>query len=413
MLRGARWWEHRCVEGWARTASSEVNKVRFARSRSDVMLAGVAGGLGERLGVDPVLVRIAFIVLAYCGAVGVLAYIVAWTVSLDPKDPRAPRPRVASAQQEIAFGLVTLGAVLLLREAKLWFGDGLGVPLLIVTAGVGVVYVGTGRPRWTRFGLGGRELQTGRPSVVRMIVGLLLVVGGVVWFFTTNRTSIQGIYGVLLAVALTAAGIAVVFGPWVFRLANELGSERRDRIRSEERSDLAAHLHDSVLQTLALIQRNANNPRKMASLARRQERELRSWLYGQPDAAGRLGAALQEMASAIEESHELPVEVIVVGDCELDDHTRAVLQACREATMNAAVHSGAGEVSVYVECENELVEAFVRDRGKGFDVNASANGRRGIADSIKGRIERTGGTVEITSTKDEGTEVHITMPLSR
>jgi signal transduction histidine kinase len=398
------------MEGWARAASSEVRKVRYARSRSDVMLAGVAGGLGERLGVDPVLVRIAFILLAYCGAVGVIAYIVAWTISVDPRDARAPRPRAASAQQEVAFGMVTLGAVLLLREARLWFGDGLGVPLMIITAGIGVVYVGTGRPRWTRFGLGGRELQSGRPSIVRMLVGLLLVVGGVVWFFTTNRNSIQGIYGVLLAVALTAAGIAVVFGPWVFRLANELGSERRDRIRSEERSELAAHLHDSVLQTLALIQRNADNPRKMASLARRQERELRSWLYGQPDATDRLGAAMQTMAASIEETHEVPVDVIVVGDCPLDERTRAVVHACREAATNAAIHSGASEVSVYVECEGELVEAFVRDRGRGFDPSASFNGRRGIADSIRGRIERNGGEVEITSTTNEGTEVRIQMP---
>jgi signal transduction histidine kinase len=306
--------------------------------------------------------------------------------------------------------MVTLGAVLLLREARLWFGDGLGVPLMIITAGIGVVYVGTGRPRWTRFGLGGRELQSGRPSIVRMLVGLLLVVGGVVWFFTTNRNSIQGIYGVLLAVALTAAGIAVVFGPWVFRLANELGSERRDRIRSEERSELAAHLHDSVLQTLALIQRNADNPRKMASLARRQERELRSWLYGQPDATDRLGAAMQTMAASIEETHEVPVDVIVVGDCPLDERTRAVVHACREAATNAAIHSGASEVSVYVECEGELVEAFVRDRGRGFDPSASFNGRRGIADSIRGRIERNGGEVEITSTTNEGTEVRIQMP---
>jgi signal transduction histidine kinase len=402
------------AKGWVRAASSEVRRlshVRFARSRSDVLLSGVAGGLGERLGVDPVLVRIAFIVLAYCGAIGVLAYVAAWTLSLDHRDPRAPRARPASAQQEIAFGMLTLGAVLLLRDAGLWFGNALGVPLLIIAAGVGVVYVGTGRPRWTRFGLGGRELATGRPSIARMIVGLLLVVAGVVWFFTTNRTSIQGIYGVLLAVAITAAGIGVVFGPWVFRLANELGRERRDRIRSEERSELAAHLHDSVLQTLALIQRNAANPRKMAALARRQERELRSWLYGQPDAPDRLAAAMQTMAASVEELHDVPIEVIVVGDCPLDERTRAVLHACREATTNAAIHSGASEVSVYVECENDLVEAFVRDRGRGFDPSASFNGRRGIADSIRRRVERNGGEVEITSTKDEGTEVHIRIPV--
>ena len=403
-------------KGWVRAASSEVRKLgafRFARSRSDVLIAGVAGGIGERLGVDPVLVRIAFILFAYCGAVGVLAYVVAWSVSLDPKDPRAPRPREWSSQQEIAFGMVTLGAVLLLRETGLWFGNAIGIPLIICAAGAGVVYVGTsrdGRPRWTRFGLGGREIATGRPSIARLVVGCLLVAGGAGWFVTTTRSTVRGIYGVLLAVAVTVAGMAVVFGPWIFRLANQLGSERRDRIRSEERSELAAHLHDSVLQTLALIQRNANNPRKMASLARRQERELRSWLYGQAEAADRLDAALQAIASDIEEAHEIPVEVVVVGDCPLDDRARAVVHATREAATNAARHSGAAEVSVYVECEPDVIEAFVRDRGNGFDPVAVSGDRRGIADSIRGRIERNGGTVEITSSSDEGTEIHIAMP---
>jgi signal transduction histidine kinase len=203
--------------------------------------------------------------------------------------------------------------------------------------------------------------------------------------------------------------MAVVFGPWVFRLANQLGSERRDHIRSEERSDLAAHLHDSVLQTLALIQRNADNPRKMASLARRQERELRSWLYGQAEAADRLDAAMQAIAAAIEEAHELPIEVVVVGDCPLEERVRAVVHATREAATNAARHSGAAQVSVYVECEPGVIESYVRDRGNGFDPQSVSADRRGIADSIRGRIERNGGTVEITSS-GEGTEVHITMP---
>lgn len=399
--------------GWVRAEVRRIGGARFARSRSDVLLSGVAGGIGERLGVDPVLVRIAFILLAYCGAVGVLGYVIAWSLSLDPRDPRAPKPREWSSQQEIAFGLVTLGAVLLLRESGLWFGNALGIPLIICAAGAGVVYVGTsrdGRPRWTRFGLGGRELATGRPSIVRMVVGGLLVAGGVAWFLTATHTTFQGIYGVLVAVAITAAGMAVVFGPWVFRLANQLGTERRDRIRSEERSELAAHLHDSVLQTLALIQRNANDPRKMASLARSQERELRSWLYGHPEGADRLDAAMQAVAADVEEAHELPVEVVVVGDCELDERARAVVHATREATTNAARHSGASEISVYVECEPDVIEAYVRDRGNGFDPGAVSADRRGIADSIRGRIERNGGTAEITSAAGEGTEVHIQMP---
>jgi signal transduction histidine kinase len=290
-------------------------------------------------------------------------------------------------------------------------GDAVGIPLLIAAAGAGIVYAGTareGRTRWRPAAF--RESPLGKPSLISLFVGGALVVGGVVWFLTMNR-SFQGVYAVALAVGATVAGLTIVFGPWAYRLVNQLGEERRDRIRSEERSELAAHLHDSVLQTLALIQRNAGSPRKMASLARRQERELRTWLYGPATAGpGRLEAAVQTMADAIEETHEVSVEVVVVGDCALDDQTNAVVHACREAATNASRHSGAGEISVYIECEPGQVTAFVRDRGKGFDLQAQHAGR-GIADSIRGRIERHGGSVAITTALGEGCEVQISMPL--
>jgi signal transduction histidine kinase len=293
-----------------------------------------------------------------------------------------------------------------------WLGDPVGIPLLITAIGAGVVYAGTGRegrPRWRPASF--REVPTGRPSLVSLLLGGALVVGGVVWFLTINR-SFQGIYAVVLAVGVTVVGLAIVFGPWAYRMLNQLGDERRERIRSEERSELAAHLHDSVLQTLALIQRNAASPRKMASLARRQERELRAWLYGAPTAAGpgRLEAAVHEMADAIEEAHEVSIEVVVVGDCALDEQTKAVVHACREAATNASHHSGSEEISVFVECEPGQVTAFVRDRGKGFDTSVEQNGR-GIPDSIRGRVERQGGAVSITSAPGEGCEVQIVMPL--
>ncbi|MGH2759213.1 MAG: ATP-binding protein, partial [Actinomycetota bacterium] len=387
-------------------------RLRFARSRDDALFSGVAGGIGERLGVDPVIVRIAFVVLSYTGAVGVVAYLAAWSISLDPRDPRAPRPRERSVSQAVAFGAIVLGVVLVLRSAGLWLGDPVGIPLLIAAVGAGVVYGGTGRegrPRWRPATF--RESPPGRPSLVSLLVGGGLVVGGVVWFLTINR-SFQGIYAIVLAVGVTVVGLAIVFGPWAYRMLNQLGDERRERIRSEERSELAAHLHDSVLQTLALIQRNAGSPRKMASLARRQERELRAWLYGAPMATGpgRLEAAVHEMADGIEEAHEVSIEVVVVGDCALDDRTKAVVHACREAAANAARHSGSEEVSVFVECESGEVTAFVRDRGRGFDTSIEQSGR-GIPDSIRGRIERQGGTVSITSEPGEGCEVQIAMPI--
>ncbi len=401
------------VTGWVRSIADEpLSAFRFARSRDDALFAGVAGGLGERWGVEPMLVRIGFVVLSYAGAAGVIAYLAAWLVSLDPGDRRAPRPREPSMVQGISFGSIVLGTTLLLRSVGVWFGDELGVPLLIGAVGAGVVYIGTGRERRTRRTRPGllRETRSGRPSLLHLLVGGAFVVGGVTWFLTINRT-FSGFLTVLLAVAVTTLGLAIVFGPWVYRLANQLGEERRDRIRSEERAELAAHLHDSVLQTLALIQRNAGSPRKMAGLARRQERELRTWLYGQPEIAGGVEAAVHEMVDAIEEAHEVTVETVVVGDCPLDERSNAVVQACREAATNAARHSGAEEIAVYVECEPQNITAYVRDRGNGFEMNGIAHARRGIADSIKGRIERHGGSVVITSSPGEGCEVQMTMPL--
>ena len=181
-------------------------------------------------------------VLSLAGAIGVVAYLAAWFVSVDPSDPRAPALRQISNRQTVAFGCLVLGSVLLLRAAGLWLGDAVGVPVLIVAAGAAVVYAGAGpelRARWT-FGRGAPPI--GRPSFAHLLLGGMLVVGGVVWFLTTNRT-FDGVLTVLLAVAVTTLGLAIVFGPWVYRLVNQLTEERRDRIRSEERAELAAHLH--------------------------------------------------------------------------------------------------------------------------------------------------------------------------
>lgn len=391
--------------GWVRPfTQGPPHQLLFARSRDDAVIAGVAGGLGERWGVDPVVVRIAFVVLALAGAIGVIVYIAAWMVALDPGDRRSPKAIGSEPRRVIAFSLMALGVVVVLKSAGLWLGEGLFFPIVISAVGAGFVSSGAG----TRLGFG-RD-ASGRPQLVHLLIGLALVVGGVTRFLVTNR-SVGGIYAVILAIAVTTLGLAIVFGPWVFRMTNQLGAERRERIRSEERSELAAHLHDSVLQTLALIQRNAGDPRKMASLARRQERELRAWLYGQSELAEGIEAAVHQMADAIEEAHGVTIEIVVVGECVVDEHTMAVVHACREAANNAARHSGVGDISVYLECEPHLVTAYVRDRGKGFDPEDLPQGRRGIADSIRGRIERHGGSVTITSAPHEGCEVQILMPI--
>jgi signal transduction histidine kinase len=196
--------------------------------------------------------------------------------------------------------------------------------------------------------------------------------------------------------------------------------ERRERVRAEERADMAAHIHDSVLQTLALIQRSSDDPPEVRRLARVQERELRAWLFedrvpGSLDAPAlaTLATGVRATALAVEESHRVTVEVVVVGDCALDESVRALLAAGREAMVNAAKWSGAPTVSVFAEVEGERVSLFVRDRGVGFAPALVAEDRRGIAESIRARMQRHGGSAEIRSTPGEGTEVALSVPRDR
>ena len=229
-----------------------------------------------------------------------------------------------------------------------------------------------------------------------------------------TRTSVEAATSVVLAVLVTVGGLLLLAGPWIWSMGRDLIDERSSRIRSEERAEMAAHLHDSVLQTLALIQR-AREPREMATLARTQERELRAWLYGRAPSVrgGRLRDAIDSMASRIERRHQVRVETVVVGDAELDERVRALVAACTEAALNAAKHSGSLEVSVYLEAEADAITAFIRDQGRGFrkaDVTAD---RRGIGESIVARMERHGGTAEINTRLRRGTEVILRLPRSR
>jgi signal transduction histidine kinase len=240
-------------------------------------------------------------------------------------------------------------------------------------------------------------------------VGTILVLGGAAAFLSANRELAAAT--IFFPIFVTMVGLGLVLGPWMWRLAQQVSDERRERIRSEERAEMAAHLHDSVLQTLALIQRSESS-REMTSLARVQERELRSWLYGKSGArvSDSLAVAIDAMAGRVEEIHHVAVEAIVVGDLVMDDRIRALVHACGEATTNAAKHSGADSISVYVEVEDDAVTAFVRDQGKGFDPEVISPDRGGIRESIYGRLQRHGGTAEIYSAPGEGTEVQLRMP---
>jgi signal transduction histidine kinase len=235
-----------------------------------------------------------------------------------------------------------------------------------------------------------------------------VLAGAVTFIVTSDSFATLGAVGT--AVIVTAAGAALLLGPWVLRLWRELDSERRERIRQEERAEVAAHLHDSVLQTLALIQRRSSSPDETTQLARRQERELRAWLYGERDPAqNTLAGALEAVADGVEADHAVTVDVVTAGDCPLDDRLRAMVEATRESVVNAAKHAGVREVSVFAEVNGPVVTAYIRDRGRGFDPAAVNGDRRGIAESIKGRMERHGGTATVSSAPGDGTEVVLEM----
>jgi signal transduction histidine kinase len=233
-----------------------------------------------------------------------------------------------------------------------------------------------------------------------MAVGIVVVLA--------SLDSFQALGPVAIAVLLTAAGFMLLFGPWILGLFEDLTEERRARIRSEERADMAAHLHDSVLQTLALIQRS-DDPQRMTTLARAQERDLRAWLFEPATTAdgGTVGEAVSAAAAKIEADFNVPVEVVVVGDRIIDDATGPLVASAAEAMANAAQHSGARTVSVYVECSKDAVEAWVTDQGSGFDVDEVPEQRRGISESIVARMARSGGEANVVSQPGEGTEIHL------
>lgn len=390
---------------------------RFARSGDRALLIGVAAGIAERVGVEPALVRAAFVTLSFAGGAGIVLYVLAWLASHGPRgDIEALRRPLSPLRQVGGVASITTGALLVLRSAGIWLGDGMVWPVALASFGVSLVWVRAepmfGNPAGRSTKLPTDTSAVSAPALLRVAMGAILIFVGMATLVAVNMTfTLRTLLDVLLPVVVTGAGLVLIFGPWVFRLAQEVVAERRQRIRSEERSEMAAHLHDSVLQTLALIQR-ATSPREMCSLARVQERELRSWLYGKARTLTEdsLEAAIEVAAARVEQAYHRSVETVVVGDAALDDKLRALVAASTEAMTNAARHSGDGAISVYVELDESQAVAYIRDHGKGFVLEAVPQDRRGITESVVGRMERNGGTATIESTPDEGTEVQLRMP---
>ena len=249
-----------------------------------------------------------------------------------------------------------------------------------------------------------------RPQVSRRGVGVTLVLGAGIAALWANGAIRPAGEAVLTAVVVLVA-FAAIFAPSWRRLARSLASEQTERVRSQERAEVGAHLHDSVLQTLALIQRSADDSRRVAALARTQERELRAWLAGEESPADResLGGALRAAAGEVEAALGCSVEVVAVGDCPLDEPAGAVLAAAREAMLNAGKFAGEDPVSVFAELSDERMLLFVRDRGNGFDVDAVPANRRGVRESILGRMQRAGGHATVRSAPGNGTEVEVAL----
>jgi signal transduction histidine kinase len=259
-------------------------------------------------------------------------------------------------------------------------------------------------------GAGTRGVGRSAAQISRVGLGIALVIAAGFAFLQATG-ALSAARDVLLAVIAAVVVLGVIFAPWIVRLVRSLAAERAQRIRSQERAEVAAHLHDSVLQTLALVQRRASEPHEVAALARRQERELRAWLAGRParGQVARIRAALEAAAAEVEQRHSVPIDVVAVGDRDLDPESEAVVAAAREAMTNAAKFGGGSAVDVYAECTDGRVQVFVRDRGPGFDTAAIPADRRGVRESIVGRMERHGGRATIRSAPGEGTEVELTL----
>jgi signal transduction histidine kinase len=350
----------------------QIPVLPFARSEGDRVVAGVCSGIAAALGVDATLVRLVFALLALAGGTGILLYLALWLWT------SGRRPLLA-----IVF--VALATMSLLLALGFSHGVFLGVGLMVA----GIVLLA-------------RRGASLRPGGSFTVPGIVLTVAGAAVMFGEIGSSQS-----FIAPGAVAGALLLVLVPWVWQVADE----RAERIRVSERAEVAARIHDSVLQTLALVQRHAGDAQQVTKLARRQERELRRWLYGRGfGRATSLGDALSEAVADVEDAYGVRIELASAGDAELDEPLSQLVLAAREALTNAAKHSAADEIAVYADVGSASVSVFVRDRGSGFDRADVAPDRRGIEESIEARMGRAGGHATITSAPGQGTEVELTLP---
>lgn len=368
------------------TVAAAPRAYRETRGR---WIGGVAAGLADHLGWPLGAVRAAFVVLTFLGGIGVVAYAAYWAVLPAREDDQSDTARL------LAFAALVIGGFLIV-PANPWMQ--IGLPLAVIALGATVV--------WTRV-QPARRLRADGMQWTALLLGLLLVLLGIVGLAATGL-ELQSLLSAAAVGILLLVGVALIAMPWVVSLYRELTAERQERIRSQTRAELATQVHDSVLQTLTLIRRHADDPDRVVRLARAEERHLRSWLYEPTgDPSQTLAAALARAAARVEDDYPVTVEVVCVGDATLDESGRALVSATAEAVLNAAKHAG-GQISVYAEA-GDGIRVYVRDRGTGFDPDNVPPDRRGIAESIRGRMQRTGGGAQIR-TSERGTEVSLWLP---
>lgn len=417
------------TDGPGSAAKSPRGLRELRRDPANEVVAGVLSGIAGRLGWDPWLLRVLFLAgVVVTGGLLLAVYALCWL--LIPVEGARPASRIGAPggrrgwQLGLGVGLLTTSGLLVFRELGIWWSDAIVWPLVLAVTGATLLWAQSRRghrepeaapsaaPEWP----GERAPGPSPREHARLIdlyrggFGIALVVGAALLFLSQIDALGAARDAAFTAIAAIFA-LALILAPFIWRLGRNLADERAERIRSQERAEMAAHLHDSVLQTLTLMQKRADDPREVAALARRQERELRGWL-----AAGATGgedgfaAALRAAAEEVEDAHRIKIEVVTVGDAEMDDATTALVAAAREALVNAAKFAAdAGAVSVYAEAGPEQVEAFVRDRGPGFDPEGVPADRHGVRESIVGRMRRHGGTATIVSVPGSGTEVVLTI----
>lgn len=424
-------------------------RLPLRRPPSGQRIAGVCLGLAAHLDIDVRHVRLGMIVAALAGGLGFVLYAFLW-ITVPRGDPwyegayhagsaRAaaplaaphtpPGPNMAAHPvfatpwwSRIPLRDLAVGAMLV-TTAVLLVADRLGAQLqwtlvlsvIVVVIGLVLAWGQLNESQRGTFAatVGGRSPS----SLMRVTGGIALVVLGVILILSQEQGP-QMLVPALVSAVAVLVGAGLVLAPWWLRLARQLTEERASNARAKERADIAAHLHDSVLQTLALIQRSADQPGEITRLARNQERELRQWLYQETPKEGTstqeaardiIATVENDMTAALGGQHPVTIDLVVVGDTPPDPTTHAVLQALAEASKNAVRH-GKPPVSVYLEITDTAIDASVTDRGLGFRLDDVPNDRFGVRESIIGRIERRGGIARYRSLAAGGTELRLTVP---